>query len=301
MRTQWQGYTGGGNFGQRTLISLFDFFGLKPLYAVAAFVVPFYMLFAQKAYLPIYRYFRKQWSYSTCKSFLKTYRNHFIFAQIILDRFAVFAGRKNDFEIEIIGNEHFIRLTDSDKGFIIAGSHVGNFEIGCYLLHAKKKRINALIYAGETQTMQNNRSKILMSNNINLIPVLNDMSHLFAVNSALQNGEIVSMPCDRNHGSAKSVRCDFLSGQADFPVGAFALATSFDVEVLAIFTMKISTKKYKIFVRPIAAPQESAAMSKREQIKQYVKSYVSELENIVTQYPEQWFNYYEFWTDQARR
>ena len=293
-KRQWKGDTGGGTLGQRALIFFFRWWNLRLGYAVMAVVVPFYMLFARKSYLAIYHYFRQHFGYSVWKSFLKTYQNHFLFGQVILDRFAVFAGRTDAFEVEIIGNEHYERLSNGEKGFIMAGSHVGNFEIGGYLLNSTKK-INALIYAGETETVQNNRSKILNNNNINLIPVLNDMSHLFAVNTALQAGEIVSMPCDRNHGSAKSVECNFLRGRADFPIGAFALATSFDIEVLAIFCIKISAKKYKIFVQPCRGVPLRSPLTKKEKTENLVFSYVKELENIVKQYPEQWFNYYEFW------
>jgi len=294
---KWKGNTGGGTFGQRALIFFFRWFNLRLGYAVMALVIPFYMLFARKGYLAMYHYFRKQFGYSVWKSFLKTYKNHFLFGQIILDRFAVFAGRTNAFEVEIIGNEHYERLVNSEKGFIIAGSHVGNFEIGGYLLNSTKKKINALIYAGETVEVQKNRTQILGNNNINLIPVLGDMSHLFAVNAALQNGEIVSMPCDRNHGSAKAVECDFLRGKADFPIGAFSLAVSFGVEVLAIFVIKISAKKYRVFVVPVAAGTDlqSVPSTKKQKTENLVQSYAKELENIVKQYPEQWFNFYEFW------
>jgi len=291
----WKGDTGGGTLGQRGLIFFFRWCDLRLGYAILAMVVPFYMLFALKGYLAIYHYFRQHFCYSVWKSFLKTYQNHFLFGQVILDRFAVFAGRKNAFEVEIIGAEHYERLVNGEKGFIIAGSHVGNFEIGGYLLHSEKKCINALIYAGETAEVQKNRSKILNNNNINLVPVLNDMSHFFAVSAALQNGEIVSMPCDRNHGSTKSVECDFLRGKADFPIGAFALAASFDVEVLAVFVIKISAKKYKIFVQPCWGVPLRSPSNKKEKIENLVFSYVKELENIVKQYPEQWFNFYEFW------
>jgi predicted LPLAT superfamily acyltransferase len=281
--------------GQRGLIFFFRWWNLRLGYAVMAAVVPFYMLFARKSYLAIYHYFRQHFGCSAWRSFLKTYQNHFLFGQVILDRFAVFAGRKDAFEVEIIGNEHYERLVNGEKGFIIAGSHVGNFEIGGYLLHSEKKRINALIYAGETAEVQKNRSKMLNNNNINLIPVSTDMSHLFAVNTALQTGEIVSMPCDRNHGSVKSVECNFLRGKADFPIGAFALAASFDVEILAIFAIKVSAKKYKIFVSPCRGVPLRSPSSKKEKTENLVFSYVKELENIVKQYPEQWFNFYEFW------
>jgi len=291
---KWKGKTGGRFLGQKSLIVLFKLVNIRIGYFLMALVVPFYMVFAPKRARAIYRYFRKQFNYSGCKSFRKTYKNHFVFGQVILDRFAVFAGNKNLFEMEIEGYEHFSRLENAEKGFIIASSHIGNFEIGGYLLHSKNKKMNALVYAGETKTVQSNRVKILETHNINLIPVLDDMSHLFAVNTTLQNGEIVTMPCDRNLGSAKSVECDFLNGKADFPIGAFALAATFDVEVLAVFIIKKSSKKYKVYVQPVKI-ERKCGETKHEIIENYVRSYVKEVESIVRKYPEQWFNYYEFW------
>ena len=289
---KWKGNTGGGTLGQRGLIFYFRWWNLRLGYAFMALVIPLYMLFARKRYLAIYHYFRVQFGYSKWKSFKKTYRNHFLFGQIILDRFAVFAGRKDAFDIEIIGNEHYKRLVNGKKGFIIAGSHIGNFEICGYLLNSTQKKINAVIYSGETAEVQKNRLKILENNNVNLIPVSDDMSHIFAINTALQNGEIASMPCDRNHGSGKAVECDFIQGKADFPLGAFLLAVSFNVEVLAIFVIKVSTKKYTVFTRPIYA---ETASNRKRYAENLVRSYVRELEDIVKQYPEQWLNYYEFW------
>jgi predicted LPLAT superfamily acyltransferase len=296
-KLKWKGNTGGGTWGQRGLIFFFRWWNLHLGYVIMSVVVPFYMLFARKGYLAIYRYFRQQFGFAKWKSFCKTCRNHFLFGQVILDRFAVFAGRRNDFKVEIVGNEYYEQLAAGDKGFVVAGSHVGNFEIAGYLLNAEKKRVNALVYGGETQIVQQNRSQILHGNNINLVPVSTDMSHLFIVNAALANGEIVSMHADRVFGSSKSVECKFFRGKADFPVGAFALATSADVEILAVFCIKESAKKYKIFVKPLSYSRsgEQFAGSKKETIGNLVLSYVAELENIVEQYPEQWFNYYKFW------
>jgi len=293
---KWKGDTGGGALGQGGLIFFFRWWNLRLGYIILTVVVPFYMLFARKRYLAIYHYFRRHFGFSALLSFWKTYQNHQLFGQVVLDRFAVFAGKKNAFTVEIEGNEFFERLSNGEKGFIMAGSHVGNFEIGGYLLQSTKK-INALIYAGETETVQKNRTKILNNNNINLIPVLNDLSHFFILTAALQRGEIISMPCDRNHGSAKSMTCNFLNGKADFPIGAFALAASLDVEILSIFVVKTSIKKYKIIVRPCSKGVLHTPQNKKERIETLILSYVSELESIIQQYPLQWFNYYEFWKE----
>jgi predicted LPLAT superfamily acyltransferase len=279
--------------GQKALLFFFLFVNVTVGYVVLASVVPFYMMFG-KGYLPIYRYFRKHFCYSPVKSFYKTYINHLIFGACMLDRFAVFAGRKNFFSLQITGNEEFYRLLEEEKGFIITSSHVGNFELCGYLLKQEKKRINALVFGGETKQIMENRMKFFNINNVSIIPVFGDMSHIFLVNEALSAGEIVSMPCDRNFGSAKSVECDFLSGKAEFPIGAFALAASFDVPVVSIFVMKESVSNYHVYVKPVIL-NDALNVPKKEKAELLTHTFVQNLEEIVKKYPEQWFNFYKFW------
>ena len=291
----WNGVTGGGTLGQKALLLLFHFTNVTVGYVFLAAVVPFYMLFGRKGYLAIYGYFRKRLCYSSIKSFFKTYVNHFIFGQCMLDRFSVFAGKKNFFKMKITGNEEFYRLLEEEKGFIIASSHIGNFELCGYLLKQEKKRINALAFGGETKEIMKNRAKWFTVNNINVIPVFEDMSHIFALNKALINGEIVSMSCDRNFGGGKSVECDFLSGKVDFPIGTFTLATHFDVSVLSVFVLKESVSNYHVYVKTISLSDDNANVSKREKAELLTREFVKELEVMVRKYPEQWFNFYEFW------
>ena len=287
----WTGRTGGSALGQKALVFLFHFHNVIVGYVILAMVVPFYMLFARKGYLAIYRYFRRHHGYRSLKAFCKTYQNHFVFGKCMLDRFAVYAGRRNFFEVEITGNKHFHSLLDSDKGFIIASSHVGNFELSGYLLRQNKKSIYAMVFGEEAKEVMKKRAAILDTNNICIVPVANDLSHIFVLNQALRKGEIVSMPCDRNFGSAKTVECVFLNGKADFPQGAFALAAMFDTPVIAIFVMKENVSKYHIYVQPLS----SKNLNKREKINDLAQSFATELETIVRKYPEQWFNFYNFW------
>jgi predicted LPLAT superfamily acyltransferase len=277
------------------MIFLVSLLGLRFAYGLLALVVPFYMLFSRWSYLEIYRYLRQRQGYSRWRAFTGTYRNHFVFGQVILDRFAVFAGRGDLFRVEIKGEEHFRRLQEGEKGFVIAGAHVGNFEIAGYLLHARRKRVNVLVYPGETRMVLQKKTEAMGNNDARVIPVLEDMSHLFTAYTALRDGEIVSMACDRNLGSMKSVTCDFLGGKADFPAGAFALATRLEVEMISVFVMKEGTKRYVAHVKPVA---RANGLSRDEEIAACARSFAGELEQITRQYPEQWFNYYAFWKDE---
>jgi predicted LPLAT superfamily acyltransferase len=103
------------------------------------------------------------------------------------------------------------------------------------------------------------------------------------------------MPCDRHLGSVKSVKCPLLNGVASFPAGAFALAATLGVEVLSIFVIKQSSKKYTVYVKPVRIPDSEAACGKQSRIESQTRAFAGEISNILHKYPCQWFNFYEFW------
>ena len=287
---EWSGKTDGQPWMQRSLIAMFRVLPLWLLYGVMALVVPFYMLFSRKGYQAMYSFFRERMGYGRWKSFWSVYANHFRFGQIILDRFGVYAGKKYRFTNE--GQELMDELEARQEGFVVLSSHVGNYEIAGYSLKPKNKSFNALVFAGETATVMENRQRMLSQNNMSMIPVKEDLSHLFALNAALDNGEIVSMPADRIFGSQKSVECQFFGAKANFPLGAFAMAVQKDVPVLAVFVMKEGMKKYHAYVKEIVCDRQA---SKREQMAQLAQRFAEQLESIVRLYPTQWFNYFDFW------
>jgi len=307
-KRKWTGRTGGSAFGQKAMKIMFSILDVRIGYVILAFIVPFYMLFARRGYLAIYHYFRLRQGYSPMKSFLKTYKNHFLFGQMIIDRFAIYAGKKC-FRIDNPDNNLFMDMVKGQRGFIIASSHVGNPELCGYMLSQNIKRINSLIFGGEAREVQKNRMKILEENNVRIITTGADMSHIFLINDALQNGEILTMLCDRVFGSGKTVECDFMNGKADFPAGAFALAMQFDVPVIALFVMKTSMLRYRIHVIPVLPPPQSDSQrdssqdgsrnnsrdTSRDAMYGMARNFAFTLENILKQYPEQWFNFYEFW------
>lgn len=270
--------------------------GNVPLYAAMAFVVPFYMLFSRRSFCAIYHYYRRIWHRSPVRAFLGVYANHFAFGQVIIDRFARYAGCR--FHLDISNNEAFERVACQSGGAVILGSHTGNFEFCGYSLHSTQKTLNALVFGGETATVMANRAQMWSQNNIRMIPVADDLSHLFALHEAIDKGEIVCMTADRVFGSPKTITCPFLGKKAEFPLGPFAMAQCMHVPVLAIFVMKTGLRRYHVEVSDISlTPDEQRQMKRREQVGRLAGKYVEAFEKAVRQYPNQWFNYYEFWND----
>ena len=238
-----------------------------------------------------YRYFRYRLRYGKLRAAWSTYINHCLFSQIVIDRFAVFAGKR--FKVEIEGYEQFLRLEKQEKGFLIFSSHVGCYEVAGYTLTSKLKRFNALVYGGEKAFIMEGRQEVLGLHNIRMVPVRDDMTHLFLINEAIDNNEIVSMPADRIVGSAKSVVSCFMGATARFPLGPLSIATIKGLDALAVNVVKVASKHYKVFVAPLSYDKQAP---RREQMQQLSNSYVAELETVVRQYPLQWFNFYDFWS-----
>lgn len=288
--SKWSGKTDGTSWMQRALISLIRVLGVRVLYGVMATVVPFYMVANRKGYKAMRQYFVERRGDSRLKAVWHIYRNHFVFGQIILDRFAVYGGKMFRFEEE--GQELFDEVTRMEQGMVMLSSHVGNYEMAGYMLESAHKRYNALVYAGETETIMENRRRVFARHNMNMIPVREDMSHLFEMNAALDGGEIVSLPADRVFGSQKTLVCDFLGAKAQFPMGAFALAAQKEVPVMALFVMKENAKTYKAFMRKIEVPD---GLNIKQRMAHIAQRFADELAAVLERYPYQWFNYYDFW------
>ncbi len=238
-----------------------------------------------------YRYFRRRIGYGRWKAAWATYVNHYRFGQVVIDRFAMFAGRRFDLKIE--GYDNFSRLSEREDGFMMLSSHIGCYEVAGYSLVSQTKRFNALVFGGEKATVMEGRRERLGSNNIRMIPVMPDMSHLFFINEALSNHEIVSMPADRIVGITKSLTANFLGAKARLPMGPFSVATMRELDVVAVNVMRTSTKGYTVYVTPLSYDKEA---SRKVQMQQLAESYAAELEKRVRQYPTQWYNFYDFWS-----
>lgn len=287
---KWAGTTFGSSYMHRSLIRLLRHTPVRAVYAFTnVFVIPVSLLLRPSGKI-IYHYFRRRWGYSVAKSLVMTYVNHCYFGQIVVDKFAMWAGKR--FKLSIVGLEHYEQLERRDEAFVQLSAHIGNYEIAGYSLTAKHKRFNALVYGGEKSTVMEERNKILSKDNIRLIAIKPDMSHLFELNAALAAGECVSLPADRIFGSSKSIEVTFLGKKAKFPAGPFQMPTMRGLNVLAVNVMKTSATGYTVFVTPLAYDKTAP---RQEQMRQLATAYVAELERLLTLYPAQWYNYFEFW------
>lgn len=155
MEKEWAGTTYGNGWMHKWLIRMLRFIDVRILYGfVSIFVIPVCLAINPSRGL-IYRYLRKRQKNGIIRAAWLTYVNHCLFGQVVVDRFAMYAGKK--FEVEIDGYDNYLRLADNPDGFIQLSAHIGNYEIAGYTLKAEKKKFNALVFFGEKESVMRNR------------------------------------------------------------------------------------------------------------------------------------------------
>ena len=284
----WKGKTDGTPWMQRTLILLIRISPLWLIYGLMSLTIPFYLVFAD-GFSASYHFFRDRIGYGPVKSFFMTFVNEYNLGKVVIDRFATYGGKT--FKIEVEGQEIYDSLCERETGFVMLSSHVGNYELAGYFLKASK-RINALVYSGEAATVMEGRSNRFSRTNIRMIPIKEDFSHIFTLNEALSDGEIVSIAGDRIFGADRTVRSGFMGEKASFPLGPFLIAVQRDIPMATVFVMKESVRKYKAYVFQLP---DTDGLARNEKTQALCDAYAQFLERIVRRYPFQWYNFYDFW------
>ncbi len=287
----WKGTTGGMPWMQRTLIKWLAVADPRFIYGVMAIVILFYMLFGHKGYIAMYHFYRRARKESWYRAFIHVYQNHYCFGQVVIDRFAAFGGKRFKFEFEEKNYAAYQKLMHQEAGFVQVSSHMGNYEMAGYSLCSDTKKLFPLVFMGETETMMMNRQKMFAENNIEMVPVSPDMSHIFTLNNALRDGHVVSMPGDRVFGSPKALTCDFMGGKCDLPIGPFQMAVTRNLPAVSVFIMKVRWDTYRVHV-DIVYPDES--LTKKERMQVMAQHFADQMSHIVDLYPTQWYNYFEF-------
>jgi predicted LPLAT superfamily acyltransferase len=270
----------------RALISLSRILPLRLLYGGMSLAIPFYVLLDGRGRRASYSFFRNRMGYGRVRSFLHVFVNMYNMGKVVIDRFAAYAGK----QFRISGQDRYLYdILVPDGTYMMLSSHVGNFELSGYMIPSPRP-VKTLVYAGENAQVMAQRSRLFKDCNIEMVPVKEDMSHLFILNEALQNGEVVSVAADRSFGSSKTVRCQFMGQEAPFPAGPFTLAVRRGAKVLAVFVVKEGVRDFRAIVEELQADGTGQA-----RVESLAKAYATVLERVTRQYPDQWFNFYDFW------
>ncbi len=289
----WKGQTRGGVAGHRIFIFILKNFGIRFTYLFLHFVVTYFVLFSAKSRKPIFHYFHKILGYGKFKSFRYVYKNNYMLGQVLIDKVAMLAGYFSKFTFDFEGEENIRKMAAGEGGLLI-GAHIGNWEIAGQLLERIDTKVHILMLEAEHEKIKQLLDNVMTKRTMHIIPIKDDLSHLILMKKALENNEIITMHADRFLEGAKTVTKTFLGYPAKFPEGPFYLAVKYNKPVIFVSAEKETATHYHLSATKAYYPDIKTS-SPKEIIDQLLDLYIRNLEKILADYPEQWFNYYYFW------
>jgi len=289
----WHGKSEGTPLGYSIIIRVCKQLGVAPAYILLRFIALYYFLFSWSSSRHSYRYFYDRLGLGFFRTLVNVYRNYSIFAETLLDKIVIMAGIENKFSYDFDGEENLISIIKQGRGGILLSAHVGNWEAAGHLLKRLHTRVNVVMYDNEHQQIKDYLERLTGGRNLNIIAIKDDLSHVYKIGEALQKNELICIHADRFMDGNKTVLKTFLRGQAKFPEGPFALAAAFQVPVSFVFAFKESTTHYHFYGSSLLLRDDQEL--KRDFANRLLSSFIQELEEKIKMYPDQWFNYYNFW------
>ncbi|WP_347051568.1 lipid A biosynthesis acyltransferase [Flavobacterium olei] len=288
--SQWDGKSKGTVLGYKIFVFLIQKAGVKSAYVLLYFVASYYFLFLKKSNKAISYYFKERLKYSRFKSKKMVFKSYYTFGQTIIDKISISAGMRNKFTYEFDGIETLKQLLADKKGGVLISAHVGNFEIAEHFLGDidLNFQINLVTTDLEHSAIKNYLESVTQKATVKFIIIKEDLSHIFEINAALANNELVCFTGDRYFEGSKFLTENLLGKEAKFPAGPFLIASRLRVPVVFVYVMKEPNLHYHLYAR-------EAEVKHRDE-KGLLKEYVKSVETILQKYPLQWFNYFDFWS-----
>ncbi|MFA6859542.1 MAG: lysophospholipid acyltransferase family protein [Bacteroidales bacterium] len=294
MDGSWEGKTRGGAFGYLFFIFLIKHCGLASAYTFLVFVVCYFIPFAPKATRSVWIYARNVLGLCIMKSIIFLFRNYYSLGRSLIDKLAVGSGMSDRFNYVFDNEKAILDLLDQRKGAVLIGAHFGNWAMGGPSFMKYGSRLNVVVYDNEINAIKT----IIRKNSSDMpsfkvIPVNKDsFAHVFSISEALEANEFVCFQGDRYVNEDKLLETGFMGRKADFPMGPFLVATKFDAPVIFYFAVRLPKRTYKFIFAEASLKETGSSMEKTRYL---LNQYVRELEPLVGKYPEQWYNYYDFW------
>ncbi len=180
-------------------------------------------------------------------------------------------------------------------GAILVSPHLGNWELGGLGLADLGYPINILTFREPDERFNKDRERMRAERGIRFIYVNRDDPSPFAIIeavNALRRNEVLALLGDRN-GSSQTIEIDFFGRPTNIPVGAAYLAIASGAPVIPVFVVLENGSYATIMEEPIIF--RGARGEHGSVIRTGMEQLLSVFERYIRKYPDQWYNYYQFW------
>lgn len=234
----------------------------------------------------------------------------FAFASTILDRVYLLRDRHDLFDIRLGGTDVLETTLAEGRGAFLVGAHVGSFETLRSIGRSRPgTRVAMVMYPHNAQMINRTLAAIAPQARPEII-ALGRVDSMLAIRDWLDAGGLAGMLGDRSlppaaNGSdaqrGNAIALPFLGREALFNDGPFRLAALLRRRVIFMAAPYLGGARYEVQFETLADfSRRSADAAEREQrIEAALRAYVARLEQLCREHPYNWFNFHDFWGEDA--
>jgi predicted LPLAT superfamily acyltransferase len=232
------------------------------------------------------------------------YRHIFYFASTVLDRVYFLQERFEKFEVTLIDEEVIHGPARAGEGLMAVGAHLGSFESLRADAQHRGLRIAMLMYEGNAKMINAALAAAAPHARLHTIG-LGQPGAMLTLRHWLDDGGVAGLLADRTlpgqSSRSRTLQPDFLGKPAPFSDGPFRLAAMLRRRVIFCTGLYLGGNRYELRFVQLAdfrALGDDRAEADR-QVAQALQNYISLLESLCREHPYNWFNFFDFWGDDA--
>ncbi len=298
----------GSTLGMNILLASYRYGGKPAFYLLLTPVIGYFYLFRRQARQASFNYWRQLKSYYPATSrlpiWLLSLRQFWAFGCALIDKLGVWIDAAPLKDIEINNSELIDTLQAEGKGGVLLISHLGNFEI-CQALSMSRPqtKITILLHTKHAKNFNALIKRYNKSDNLEFMQVSEiTIATAIKISERVERGEFIAIAGDRapinastsssSNPSNSTLAIKFLGRQAAFPRGPFILASILKAPIITVFCLK-QQYKYRIDFEALAV---DTSLKRKARIEAQAQAYARLLESQCLTAPEQWFNFFNFWS-----
>ena len=288
----------GSVWGIRFIVALCRLFGRRFTRGFLRIPVFYYVLVHVRARRASQEYFARLAGDPATRVPFSTVFQHFCrFAEVALDRLLIASGERALFDVRSHGRENLEQLVRDKRGALLLGAHLGSFEAMRLGAMTQNIPINMVVNFSNAQRMQSVFDQLDPSANTRFIAISGQpLDFALRVRECIERGELVAILADRVGPDVRTSSARFLGAEADFPAGPFILAAALHCPVYLTFGLYRGDARYDLYCEPFAERIDLPRKQREQALSAAVQRYAERLETYVHMAPDNWFNFYPFWS-----
>lgn len=238
------------------------------------------------------------------------YKHMYAFSLSMVEKLRGFNGdmKADSVEKQDDDVDHLVKLLESGQGAFVICSHHGNMEMlraltGYGEMHTRRdfkvfpvvdfsgtSRFNALLRELNPELMDN----VVDAKNIGVDSAI-------WMKDQINAGNLVVIAGDRTSANYRDrfLEAEFLGENAQFPEGAFMLASVMNAPIFFAFTLRKKDldlrTHYEMHFVKAKTTFDCPRKEKTVRVRQLLQEYAQLLEKHCLNHPYQWYNFYNFW------